>query len=231
MKKILFSVLSSFLVFGVVAQSETETLFKQYSGARSVEVQFAPFGGAPVSIGGLRFRSFTSENSAWRINGFIGISSNRDNTEEVDGNGDEVILKDVTSSFTIDLRPGIEFHFAGTNRLSPYYGGEGIIGFRSSTQKTEDLDADNTTVIMNKRKNSGNDGYFRLGANAILGADFYVAKSVYLGTEIGFGLRFDLEHDDVLIPENGDESTIAFGGTNFTLGPNVQAQIRLGFLF
>lgn len=226
----LFVMVLSFQAAAQRGQSDT-TGYKQYTGARSFEVQFAPLGGTPVSIGGLRFRSFSSPQSAWRLNAFMGITTDRDNTEVTDGNGDEVILKDVNSSFTIDFRPGMELHLPGTDRLSPYYGGEGIIGFRSTRQKVETLDDDGTTIVLNKTKNPGNDGYFRLGANAFLGADFYLARNVYLGTEVAFGLHLDIQHDEVFVPDDGEETVNGIGGTHFQFGPNVMGQLRLGFLF
>lgn len=232
MKKILISFLSLSSILFVNAQTgSSDGDYKQYSGAKSLEVQFAPLGGSPISIGGLRFRTFTSSNSAIRLNAFLGINSNTDKRTEVDANGDDVILKDRTSSFTIQLKPGIERHFAGTSRLSPYYGAEGIIGYKSSSVKAETFDTDGSTVISNKTKNPGNDGYFRLGANAILGADYYFSKSIYLGTEVGFGMQFSLKHDAEFVPADGDETILSEGGSTFNFGPNAVGQIRLGFLF
>lgn len=230
MKKISLVVLAMCAVVLVNAQVESGTGYKHYAGARNLEVQFAPLGGTPISIGGLKFRSFSTDDSALRLNVFLGISNDTDKRTETDSNGDDVTLKNANSSFSIQVKPGFENHFAGTERLSPYYGVEGVIGFRTSSAKTETLAADDD-ILTTKNKNPNNDGYFRLGANAILGADYYFAKSIYLGTEVGFGFQFDLEHDDVVVPDDGDDITNSEGGVLFNFGPNVVGQIRLGFLF
>lgn len=231
MKKITFAIFAFCAILGVQAQIDESNQIKQFTGANNLEVQLAPLGGSPISIGGLRFRSFTSETSAFRLNAFLGGTNDTDKASVANAEGDDVILKSANSSLTIDLRPGIETHFAGTKRLSPYYGGEAVIGFKSSKNSVETFDADGTTVITNKVRNPDNNGYFRLGLNAILGADFYVARHLYLGTEVGFGLLWTIESDEVSVPNEGDTSVLTEGGTTFNLGPNAVGQIRLGFLF
>lgn len=231
MKKPILSFLLVVTVLVAFAQTDTDDSYKQYAGAKSLEVQFAPLGGTPISIGGLRFRSFTTANSAWRLNAFLGFNNITNKNNVNDANGDEVTLKNVTSAFTLNISPGIETHFPGTKRLSPYYGVEAILGFRSRTDKAETFDIDGTTVITNKTKNQGNDGYFRLGTNALLGADFYFSKNIYLGTEVGLGLQLTRQFDDVYVPDSGDEVTNSEGGSNFSFGPSAVGQIRLGFLF
>lgn len=231
MKKSIFTLVAFCFVFFADAQTNDTKQYKQFAGAKNLEVLFAPLGGSPISIGGLKFRTFTSESMAYRANVFLGFSSDSDKAMVTNADGDEVALNTSSSSFTINLRPGVEYHFAGTNRLSPYYGFEGVIGYRSSGSSAETFGADGVEVIKNKVRNPGNDGYFRLGVNALLGADYYVAKNLYLGTEVGFGFQFDIENDHVSVPATGDETTISEGGTSFDFGPNAVGQIRLGFLF
>jgi hypothetical protein len=62
MKKIIFSLAVALLtVTGANAQ-------KQEGGEHNLEVQFAPLGGSPISVNGIRYRMFLSESGALRVN-------------------------------------------------------------------------------------------------------------------------------------------------------------------
>src|SRR3954469_7553787 len=53
--------------------------FKQVGGEKNLQVLFAPLGGQPISINGISFRKFNATGTgAWRLNLFIGSTSNTD---------------------------------------------------------------------------------------------------------------------------------------------------------
>ncbi len=201
--------------------------FKPVAGDKTLEVQFAPLGGTPISIGGIRGRMFTTANSAYRLNAFLGYTSESNITQNEDADADQEQLKDKETSFTIALAPGIEKHFPGTSRISPYIGAELPLAWNTSANKSEVQVADE--VEWSKTKN----GYFEIGLNALAGVDFYFTKSLYLGTEFGFGMQYHKDSKEKVSLSEGDapEPNGVGTGSTFTLAPNVNGQIRLGFVF
>ena len=227
MKKLLLILAAFGLTTAVNAQP-----LKQAGGEKNVEVNFAPLGGSPISIGGIKFRKFNAAGtSAIRLNVFLGLNSSKDITQQKDTGGiPELTTKN--SSFNISVRPGYEKHMAGTDRLSPYCGGELAITMNSSKKVEEGANADNT---VNKTTTKNADGYLAFGLNAFWGADFYFAKSIYLGAEFGFGFNMK-KMSDKKIEYSGFNPSITNPpaqkqGSSFQLGPTYQALIRLGWLF
>jgi opacity protein-like surface antigen len=230
MKKVLLSAaLLGGMLFGANAQEEAAASasgdYKPEAGEKSLEVQFSPLGGSPISIGGIRFRSFSSSTSAMRANVYLGYSSKTEITQQENSDTDQKELKDKESSFTIAIAPGIESHFAGTSRISPYIGVELPLAWNTKTSSSDYQNADD--VFTNKTT----DGYFEIGLNALAGVDFYFTKKMYLGTELGFGLQYHKDSATKSKPGEGDAPDDVKNGSEFTLAPNVQGQIRLGFIF
>lgn len=226
MKKVIFA--ATLLAASLTTFAQDETI-KPTSGENTLELQFAPLGGAPFSMGGIRYRKFTSETMALRATVYIGYSNSSSLSQEENSSLNHVKLKSASSSFEIGLRPGVEMHFAGTSKLSPYYGAELDLAVKNTRSKGEVQNANNG-VDKNITKNAG--GYTRLGLNGIFGADYYVAPKVFLGAELGFGLSYKKEAKEVFVPANGPkvETKTGKAGT-FNLAPNVLAQFRLGIVF
>ena len=111
--------------------------YKPAAGERTLEVNFAPLGGTPVSIGGIKYRSFSSETTAFRVGVFLGFSNTTKVTQDENSQTQMLELKEKNGSTTISLQPGIEKHFAGTERLSPYIGGVLNIGYGMTSKKEE----------------------------------------------------------------------------------------------
>jgi opacity protein-like surface antigen len=229
MKKILLVALGASL-FMVPAQAQ-----KQAGNEKNLEVHFAPLGGSPISIDGIRFRKFNAAgNAAWRVNLYIGMNSEEEITQQADATQSPAIpeLKKTTSGMTIGINPGYEKHMAGNSRLSPYWGAELAFTMATSSEEEEMMDAsNNNAVYTNTTDNS--DGYTSFGLNLIAGCDFYFAQSIYMGAEFGWGFAMvsmsDIEYSTTLagapsIPNDKQ-------GSSFTLAPNAVGQIRLGFLF
>ncbi len=195
MKKIIF-VLAIALIAGTTANAQ-----KQQGGEKNFEVQFSPLGGSPVGINGLRLRMFNSESSAIRIGFGIGGSNattvNRQQVTTSGSDGKKVVLPelyDMDKSFNFSIRPGYEMHFAGTDRLSPYVGGEIIFAIGSQTLTREFNNANNADDTTKPEKYvtwemSRKMGTTTFGLNAVAGVDFYFADNIYLGAEIGFGFQ------------------------------------------
>lgn len=195
---------------------------------------FAPLGGNPISMNGIRLRLFNSESTAIRIGLFIGGNSTETITQDADNDIDALELIDTDKEFNLSLRPGFEKHFAGTDRLSPYIGGELLIGINNTTTETmtqydDDGDPASYTTI-------SKGGSSTFGLNLVAGTDFYFADNIYLGAEIGFGFSRtkDKENETSYVdaPDGFDDATSTVDNqTMVAWGPNFQGTIRLGWLF
>jgi len=219
-----YLLIAAFVLF-IGSSVNAQDVYKQQGGEKNVEVLFSPLGGSPIGINGIKYRSFTSATSAWRANVFIGF--NNDSDVMLGGGNDGMgELNSSSSEFTIAIAPGIERHFAGTDRLTPYYGGEAVISFMRMTDKMEYNSAGDTEEITTKN------GSFGFGLNGIFGADYYFADNIYIGFELGFGFQFTSESDTVIEDSaEGAEDVESPNGSSINLGPNAVGQIRAGVLF
>ena len=213
-----------------IAQQDVK---KQTGGEQNLEFLFAPFGGSPIGINGIKYRKFTDATTALRATVFLGMGSTTTKTLGAgsDGKGE---LKTVKSNFNISIQPGIEKHFVGTDRLSPYYGAEAIIGFGSNGTKEDDTyGADNTVKAIKSSKQ----GTLNIGVNAFAGMDFYFADNIYLGAELGFGIGYNMkmapktESLDLIKDDGSIVTSEGLSGSSINIGPTVVGAIRLGFLF
>jgi len=198
------------------------------AGDCNLEMNFAPLGGAPISINGIRARHFNSSTMAIRLGANLSLA-NQKNAAGTTADG-SINLFTNTSTFNFTLRPGIEKHFAGTERLSPYVGAELDFAIQSHKVETEYEGAANEVETNTV---SGTNGYLRFGVNAVCGFDYYFAKKLYLGTEIGFGFGMtnfsDIETENTIsgftAPDPQEQ------GSTMNFGPNFNGALRLGFCF
>jgi hypothetical protein len=199
---------------------------KQDEGDIPIELEFSPLGANPLKISSIRSRYFLKENLAFRLGLFVGGSRNPSFTEF-----NNIELVNNSKSFNFNLRPGIEKHFKGTERLSPYYGGELSFTNKKDVTTTQSLWVSNTDQIKTQKNISSNSIF---GLNIFSGADFYITEKIFLGVELGFGLQYDGRGRTSLKgknPENNsDLNTKEIGNSSsFQWGPNYQGTIRLGY--
>jgi hypothetical protein len=196
------------------ASEDRGTDMKPEAGNITFEVNFTPFSGTPIQLSYLRFRYFLSENVAVRAGVSLGLRSGGDN-----------------SSFEYGLLPGIEKHFKGTKRLSPFIGGELILAGRSSSGSI--TAGTNTRRINGAWLDGSNRSFFNFGLNGIIGCDYYISQHFYMGIEGGYGFSLISNGDIVTTDISGTQTqtTTITGGSAFTLGPNFNSAIRLGFAF
>jgi len=241
MKKTIFTVLTALTVASSVFAQD----YKQAAGNKSLELQFTPVGGTPIGLlpignGGISFRYFKTDKMAFRLNANIGISSSKDYIQQGDTVSGPSGKKELThhkSSVEIGLQPGVLWFFEGTDRLAPYWGAQLDFGMKTSTDKTE-----SQYWVYSEKKNetrsltlSNQDGFIRVGAGLVAGLDYYFAKKIYCGAEMGFG--FGLTKQSKVKQGSSDEvlnktlPTDIKQGSMFAFGPTYNAKIRLGFLF
>lgn len=211
MKKLLVVLLLSISIF---TYSQDTTSRKAISKDITAEVNINPFSSFPVNINYLRFRVFTANNLAYRAG--ISIGAKRETPD----------INTTLNSLMLNLRPGFEKHFTGTNNLSPYIGADLDLAFQNSSFENT---ATNTKITGAWSDSGIQRGFTRIGANFIIGADYYFSKRIYLGTEFGFGFE-STKSADIRFEDNFSRPSIK-GGSSFEIGPNFNSSFRLGFAF
>jgi hypothetical protein len=202
--------------------------FKPVAGQVALEVNFTPLSATPIGLNYLKARYFIADDMVFRIGLDIRMNSNKSEPiNSVDPNKNH----EQTMSYTqFGLYPGIEKHFGSLERLSPYVGAE--LGFVTKGSKSSYTDNNANTTVETKGAwgDGSNRGFTSIGLNVIAGADFYVAKKLYLGTEIGFGFQ-SVTQKEVEVTSGSTTNTASVKASTTDIGFNFNPAIRLGFCF
>lgn len=182
---------------------------------------------------GLRFRYFATENIAVRVS--LGFSSTKrtDNwyENEIDNSGGAGTFVSKEGTTTIGI--GGEYHFKGTEKLSPYAGLD--INFGMSAIRTEGDQADATGWIAPDYSSESEQKAAGFGVGLVFGTDYYFAENFYLGVELGLGFNS-------YTAKEGTASTTVAGVTTefkgneakesgFSNNANFGGMFRLGWRF
>jgi len=160
-------------------------------------------------------RYFKTENIAYRGTLFVGNINETDNSVPN--------FKEESHFYGFGLGFGMERHFTGTERLSPYVGGDVLLGYGNGNVK----ETNSITNIVDETKGPS---IFRFGVRGVFGADYYIAKRVFLGVEAGLGLMYESEGDTTFKSTNNPD-VVTKGGSSFRITPEVVTGIRVGFAF
>lgn len=172
----------------------------------------------PVSLsnGMFKLRYFLMDDLALRAG--IGFSTTG-KREEKPG---DVLDKEVKSSSNYAL--GVEYHFAGTRRLSPYLGVE--LGLSSESQKSEKkTDKDNGMKIEGPSS-------FGFDGGLLLGADYYMLQHVYIGVEGKLGMnRMNMGKVKTTVINAGTSTTTTSEAKGYIHNTYTQVGFKIGFTF
>ncbi|MGB3868394.1 MAG: hypothetical protein WBG34_08770 [Flavobacteriales bacterium] len=223
-----------------IGSTVAQEQYRPVGGEKNLELMVAPLGGSPITMAGIKYRNFSSATSAFRMGVFLGFDNKTTITQDENSDTKALELKKKESTITIGLQPGIEKHLTGTERLSPYFGGYVDLNFTTKNKKDDTqltLANGNNELGYNQTKS----GSLGIGLNAVAGFDYYLAKSMYLGTELGFGVSTSMpmknKNENVVLNADGTGTTTVSGDgkkdnvSKLQVGPNVVGQIRLGWLF
>ena len=174
-------------------------------------------------------RYFSTDKLAYRASFSLNTNSDKKDTNP----GSNATGKTVDSSSNFLIGFGLEKHFTGTDRLSPYIGGELLLGFDSkkNTDETNNTNGDYTKTVT-----KGPNG-FGFGARGVFGADYYFAKKVFLGVEAGLQLMYTSTGKTTTTTETKTGANITTtpsevpGGSGFNISSSVITGLRLGFVF
>ena len=189
-------------------------------------------GSAPISLTAptLRGRYFLNAGMAVRTRLSIASSSSTFTfNENPDGTGGEGTREVKSSSIT--FAPGIEKHFAGTDKLSPYMGVE--LAFTTAGGEETWDKYDGATYEANTTGTIETGSTTTIGLNLVFGADYYVASHLYIGGEVAWGYRTSTTAESTTtVSVSGTTSKTVTPGpksSGFVLGTT--PGIRIGWLF
>ncbi len=217
MKKIVLIILSFMVVGQITAQKDkassllvSETAdYKATAGSHSLEINFNPaniFANAQnnqfgLFNGAIKYRKFSDDTHAFRL--LVGLSYLNQSivTQQEDRDNGDLELRDHIKIFGLTFQPGFEKHFDITPRVSPYVGMEALMRYRTTNYISEYQDSQ--IIYQESWRNdpsAAGAGYILLGGGLIAGVDYYFAKKLYIGLEVGYGLVYtkflDVYHED-----------------------------------
>ena len=243
MKNLTLLTLSFFAAIAGFTETKVQTnsSFKPSKGQRSAEVNLNfQTGTAPLSYNlpaELRFRYFIQDQIAIRLR--VGLMMNSSKYSVSNPQGTVVAEVKNNSGFSFSFSPGIEKHFAGTKRLSPFVGAQLSLAYNNGTRKTvrnSGYANPSNNLVINGDYYDFNEGTtYSLGLGTYLGADYYVAEHIYLGAEFGLGL-FSMsktaESQEKYVRLGAAElNTKTLRNSNSKLFGVYTGGIRLGFVF
>lgn len=199
----------------------------------------------------LKFRYFLADQLAVRIGANFGTSSMKETKTDSDPTNPQTgTIKASYSKIMFNL--GVEKHFEGSERLSPYVGADLLLSFTNVKETGTDVNyvsggyskgdnytikgATNHSAIFGAPSTSPYTPQVGsgIGLRAVVGADFYFVPKVYLGTEFGLGFlassQKKVQTSGVM---GGTQMQVADteGAKTFNFGPAMVAGLRLGFVF
>lgn len=177
----------------------------------------------------IRFRYFVSDNIAGRLTlGIQNSSETINHTENADGTGAVGTEVNKTSMFMVGI--GGEYHFAGTDRLSPYGGLDIQFGTGNATAEWDMYDGASYNPDVTASVDAPESMF---GVNLVAGTDYYFAENFYLGLELGLGLQSYTQKEgttEVTVAGTTTTSTTPEYKSS-TFGNNFISQFRLGWRF
>jgi opacity protein-like surface antigen len=142
----------------------------------------------------------------------------------------------------LSINPGLEKHFKGTSKLSPYIGTE--IGFATGRYHqafTSSFSPDEIEVQKGWYNHPGSSDFTEgslgarnfnaIGLRGIAGLDYYVMKRFYLGLEFGYYVSYS-KYKDVKITQKEPAREVTLKGYSaWDSGAYANSGIRAGFVF
>ncbi len=203
-----------------------------------------PSDGAPMSLEGqiglssndiyfaspsLRYRYFFAENMAVRATFGMNSLTNTNNYAEMpDGTG--AIGTEVIKNSGWNFAIGGEYHFAGTEKLSPYGGLDIMLGGGKINEAWTNYDGTGYLLNYSAKYNAPTSMF---GVNLVGGVDYYFAENFYFGLELGLG--WQSTNNKVATTETTIGSVTVKGtepaSKDAYLGNNAIGTFRLGWRF
>ncbi|MGB3466921.1 MAG: hypothetical protein WBA74_16695 [Cyclobacteriaceae bacterium] len=187
------------------------------SGDVLIEITGTPFEGSSLlNFGAFRTRLFVSDKIVPRL----GLTYSVNNTQT---------SPDVATNFSqYSVMPGVELHLTNEGAFRSYAALDIVIGQRfASLESINGPSVDGSTQIPtvdNQTLRTTSRGYFQIGGNLSLGAEYHFGSRFYIGTEIGFNYVRTMYSDVSVDGELYQEGTSANSGSL-----NTTNTFRIGF--
>ena len=190
---------------------------------------------AIAPIGGARLRYFLGDNLAARLSLNLQSQSQTDRVfENRDGTGG--VGEEKNTFFLFGFRPGVEYHFAGGEKLSTFAGAQLILDITSAKTTRNNYVgggySPNFTQTVDGQSNLGAKGT-TFGLGLYSGFDWYFTEKVYLGIEWGLNFASTSNSDVTITTSAGGITTIQKTAGSKAGGLEVSSVgiLRLGYQF
>lgn len=220
----LWAIIASFSFTDAIAQ-------KPEKGTFTTEAQLNLFNnfGSPIYSSGLNARYFL--NPKWALVLGLEVSSYR-NYREVyenqDGSGGKGTIKSSNTNNLFNI--GGRYFTKGRENLAPYIGlelGVGNVGYNTETENS------NSAIYVVNYNTTNTQEANQMRINLLVGADFWVKGSFYLGVTSGLNYNWNKYKKSVMIiNDNGFVTTNRLSPTsNFNISSLVSSGLRIGWRF
>lgn len=182
----------------------------------------------------IRARYFVADNIAVRLTFGMNKTSETFNYFETENTNTGASGTEINKAGGWNLALGGEYHFAGTDRLSPYAGLDIMFGGGSATSEWSNYDGAGYNADYKRDTEAKTSN---IGVNLVAGTDYYFAENFYIGMELGIGFG------STTVKEGTDVSSDIIAGSTVTventsneekystLGNNFIGNFRLGWRF
>lgn len=250
MKSIMFVLLTFFvgLVYAQDIAVQKDNTLKPGKGNFVTELNFNPFQGnlsLNNSINQIKGRYYIDDKLVLRLG--LGLSVVDSAISYGNPYGAESYYNSNNRKSTaIDINIGLEKHFKGTGRLSPYIGIDLSYGTKSASQNIVttpyEMDIKNGWMeLIYFQSGSGfysstqivANAYNRFGAFAVAGFDFYMAKNFFVGYEFNLGyFKTNFKSPDITVTgQNPGYSSYVSENKSTTFKSSLINGIRVGYAF
>ncbi|SOD20060.1 hypothetical protein [Pedobacter xixiisoli] len=255
MKKMFLTVAIAMVSLYASAQESETSDFKPTKGSFATELNFNPFKGNLSFnnvLNQVKGRYFLSPQLALRLGFNVNTIDSAQNYGTPYG-AQSNFTSEKRKSTSFGLNFGIEKHFKGTKRLSPYIGADIFWGTKSANQEISNNASTSkiknawveytsqyiqagtppyyyyTTTITKVTENA----YNRFGVTAVAGFDFYMAKDFFLGYEFNLGYSKTKYKSPEATVTGQNPTTPNYYSNNSTskFGTSLVNGIRIGYSF
>ena len=185
------------------------------------------------TVGVLKGRYFFQDDLALRLSLGLSSPSVKSTLEETNHS-----LENKYRATTLYFGLGVEKHFTGTDRLSPYVGAELHVGSYTTNAESNDTRTVGTIVTKTNQQIKAAPG-FTFGGGLFMGADYYIAPKVFLGLEAGlnidaYSLGKTTNITTINVTGQPTQTTDNSGKTKYSgssLNTDLQVGFKIGFVF
>ena len=185
------------------------------------------------TVGVLKGRYFFQDDLALRLSLGLSSPSVKSTLEETNHS-----LENKYRATTLYFGLGVEKHFTGTDRLSPYVGAELHVGSYTTNAESNDTRTVGTIVTKTNQQIKAAPG-FTFGGGLFMGADYYIAPKVFLGLAAGlnidaYSLGKTTNITTINVTGQPTQTTDNSGKTKYSgssLNTDLQVGFKIGFVF